>query len=69
VNVWTSGRCCLQISLIYTALCGGNLQTAYASEASFPMESFQADAIAPTVPKFSSVTFPEFYIFKVILYS
>jgi hypothetical protein len=55
--------------LIYTALCGGNPQTAYASEASFPMESFQADAIAPTVPNFSSVTFPEFYIFKVILYS
>jgi hypothetical protein len=37
--------------LIHTASRGGNPVTADASEASFPAESFQAYAIAPTVPK------------------
>ncbi|AIQ32630.1 hypothetical protein P40081_34445 [Paenibacillus sp. FSL P4-0081] len=37
--------------LIFTAVLGGNPQT-------------KADAIAPTVPKFSSATFPCPFIFK-----
>jgi hypothetical protein len=42
-----------------TANRGRNPNLAHASEASFPAESFQADAIAPTVPKFPSALFPK----------
>ncbi|WP_159067766.1 hypothetical protein [Paenibacillus ihuae] len=50
--------------LILPAISGRNPKTAYAFDASFPSESFQADANAPTVPKFPSATFPQLYIFK-----
>jgi hypothetical protein len=43
--------------LINTALRGGNPVTAAASDASFPAESFQAVATAPTVPNFPSASF------------
>ncbi|KUP20585.1 hypothetical protein AWJ19_24870 [Paenibacillus sp. DMB5] len=55
-NVWAFGRCCLRISC-FEPLAAVEIETAYASEASFPAESFQADANAPTAPKFLSDPF------------
>ncbi|MEK4006743.1 GNAT family N-acetyltransferase [Paenibacillus sp. FSL H3-0333] len=49
--------------LIITAPRGRNPNTAFAYDASFPSESFQADAIAPPVPNFPSTSFAFFVNF------
>ncbi|WP_236333682.1 hypothetical protein [Paenibacillus auburnensis] len=57
----------LRLDFFIGPLCsGGNPTLAYASDASFPTESFQADAIAPTVPKFPPLRTPGQHLLYII---